>query len=1397
MLKKPLPDKAVLVLKLSFKFILCQKSLKCVSITDFLFLTLYENSAIISSHNFHKTNGGKTKMKKIICIFLSMVMLLSCTLSVLADSNSAATAGGSGSYGGGTGGSSISVAVKTPEYEFGYYIDKVEYIGDNLAEATIVFTSQYGSDADMECIGFLAVYDDITKSYLNVSYKGYSEYKPFLDKQRYEVKQTVEIPDLTKLRYNFKFFVWDSTENIKPEGFVDLGNNSYILKKDDFTAKNTYYIESKLGECSLDPEDTRLAISVSKYDDNFINDFPYGTKIVVINNSNKINLTDYVGLLCNMTVYYDEETDDFILKDISVNTKKNNILCVDPMLYQGINQGRICYFADESEKTWCDFAKVEYPFSAYVNGIMMGVYNYDYSYNYDDYEINNYLGSFGITTDISRKINSNNKNYKFADTNNNGYYDTLLVENSASFVVDKIIDGVEFYPEESKSVYNSLTEFNIYDGVYEFYPSFYIGREYTTYTLHDTVGREVSNSDIKKGDVLTVKMSTQQPYRYYDITVSDHKITGNISEIYHGENLGVAKYMINGNSYTVNSSQFGEGMEAGVKGTFTLTPEGKIIKADLEDDFEYGIVTSTVIESDPYSCTAKVQMLTSKGERKLYTYADELKINYQYVNTSNIAGANMLFNADCYITPGSFAYYKTNENGEIYYITTYEDFTDKYTMEKAVCLTTYKESRGKLNGKEILDDTPIWCIAENGNFYNANSYVFADKTVLEDNTQYSVRAIYEADTKELKLVLITNLALEDDSVQEVLASNYGVVVAVSMAGDSTATGANGLSFMMIDEKGDMKIYSSTADIAINNVPYYDNGVAVANENAGESGTASGSTAGGGSLIEAGTVVLYETNENGKIKNIYTTNASINQKDATLGLLNVNGQYSSSKIGDITLTDSTSIVCIDGEEYHLSAYELYNSATLKDLDNDTAYDVSFIYDVETMEAKFAFIKNLYVEKTEQLTRKYGVLINSVIEHNAFEPRRSAQIMGTDGIARVYYFTSSFNVNGSSYMEDYATTGAMPFTSGTAVVFETNEDGQIRNIYTDKYSVNEAFYDLGLAYVTKEQYTDGRINGYLLDETTVVIGSKNSAAAAGVATGAESYKKYDISYLNETEPYSGTIIYNSDANKAVMFYITDFMLKPDYASAPMVVESVSEVYSDGKMREKITGYVNGERVSYTLSCNADDVDCYDVRGWRSGPMLKPGEAFQFIANEKDQIVAMRMIVQNYTYTTTDGSSTMTALAALKPADMKNNNIDNEYIPATLVDVRTGNDILDGYSYNMIGHAGIGKVNEKFEGEMDLFINTNLADNSMLQSDSNLITVYYDENVPAYFYGWDYEKPVVSTLSSVKSFEELGCIYDKLWGGTIAESTSSCEDMVYVYTYDGKNVFNYVFDPNSNSH
>ena len=51
-------------------------------------------------------------------------------------------------------------------------------------------------------------------------------------------------------------------------------------------------------------------------------------------------------------------------------------------------------------------------------------------------------------------------------------------------------------------------------------------------------------------------------------------------------------------------------------------------------------------------------------------------------------------------------------------------------------------------------------------------------------------------------------------------------------------------------------------------------------------------------------------------------------------------------------------------------------------------------------------------------------------------------------------------------------------------------------------------------------------------------------------------------------------------------------------------------------------------------------------------------------------------------------------------------------------------------------------------------------------------------------------------MKSFEELGCIYDKLMGATASENTSSCEDIVYVYNYDGNNTFNYVFDPNSNS-
>lgn len=1298
-------------------------------------------------------------MKKLICMLISIMMLLSCSLFVLAE----------------------------PVYEFGYYIDKVEYIDDNLAEATIVFTSYYGSDADMECIGFLAVYDDITKEYLNVSYKGYDEYKPFLDKQRYEVKQTVEIPDLTKLRYNFKFFVWDSTDNIKPEGFVDLGNNSYVIKKDDFTAKDTYSLIAKIDEYY--PDEDNVYISVLKYDERLL--FNGIDWLCVLKNSENINLLDYTGLTCNMTVYHDEEADEYILKKISVNTSKNNIICVNPKLYRGIHSRCICYFTDDNK--WNNSSKIEYPFNFYINGIAMS------RFSHDDGTISDTLNTYGVKYNYEdnpmARITTNNKNYKFADTDNNGYYDTLFVENSASFVVGNAIDGVEFYQENSETTYNSSTEFNGNE-IYNFNP-LYLGGDEASYSIHDTVGRKVLSTDIKKGDVLTVKMSSGGYYRYYDVTVSNQTITGAISEMYHDENEEVTKYVINGNTYTVNAQPMGIRMEPGVKGTFTLTPEGKIIKADLEDDFSYGIVVRTYIESNSYGCKAKVQMLTSNGKKQSFTYASELKINYQYVNTTNVNSVSSLFSGDAYMNPGTMVYYRTNEDGEIYYITSYEDFTEKYILTNATS-TKYKSSRGTLNGKAILDETPIWCIGETASFININNYVFADKTVLEDDTNYNVAMLYENETKEAKLVLITNLALEQDETPEVLTSNYGVVVAVSGAGTATS---NGLQFMIVDDKGDIQIYSSTTDIRIDNVPYYNNGTDVAVVTttaeggvAGSTGGATGGTSSGsGAIINTGTAVLYETNQNGEIKNIYTTHEAINEKDNTLGLADVNAQYSSSAIDSKVLTENTSIVCVD-EEADLTAYAQYNTASLDKLTEGDTYQATVIYDVSTNEVKFAFIRNLYVEKTEQLTTNYGVLINSALEYNAFGVRTSAQIIGTDGITRIYYFTEKFFVDGKDYTGDYSNgTASTPFASGTAVVFETNEDGQIRNIYTDKYSVDESFENLGLAYVTKANYTDGKIIDYAVDKATVIIGREMSTAATTIIS-SDMYNKYDVSYLNDIETYNGTIIYNTETNKAIMFYVTDFRVMPDYASAPMVVSSFSTVYEDGKNRDKITGYVNGKEVSYT-ACY-DETTYYDVRGWEMpNTMLYPGEAFWFVANENNQIVALRMIVQKYTFNTSDGYN-MTNYVALRPVEMAINNTDDEFVQAVLVNVMDGMEIGDGMTYSMVGHAGIGKVNDKFDGELDLFLSTNVADTTALQDEKNIFTVSYDETTPAYFYGYDYQKPVVGTLSSVKSFEELGCIYDKLMGATASESASSCEDTVYIYNYNGKNVFNYVFDPMNNS-
>ena len=150
-------------------------------------------------------------------------------------------------------------------YDFGYYVENVEYIGDGKAEATIVFTGNfYGSNADIRCVGVLAVYDDITGAYLGCSMEAYDYYKPFLNSQRFKVTQTVKLKDLTKERYNFKMILMDNTEGMKPAGFISNGNNCFVMPQEAFEEKDTYYIETVFTAVSLDPTENKITVHMAK-----------------------------------------------------------------------------------------------------------------------------------------------------------------------------------------------------------------------------------------------------------------------------------------------------------------------------------------------------------------------------------------------------------------------------------------------------------------------------------------------------------------------------------------------------------------------------------------------------------------------------------------------------------------------------------------------------------------------------------------------------------------------------------------------------------------------------------------------------------------------------------------------------------------------------------------------------------------------------------------------------------------------------------------------------------------------------------------------------------------------------------------------------------------------------
>lgn len=681
-------------------------------------------------------------MKKLLSILTATIMILSCGILTSAET----------------------------VYPFGYYLDKVEYINDNVFRATVVFSEVSQNDTDLTFTGLLAVYDKKSGKFINVSIEEYSHTTPFLTEESFSVTQYITVSDITLDEYEFKFMVWENSDSLKPCASSTFCTDT--LTKNDISDSNVHLIKGKITNFPFDTNNNIINVTVTSTNSKQIFE---AEQNVYLKNEKNINIEKYIGLTCNIEIYNDIENGSYVLNNISI--AENNTLTINPLLYNGVTDKYISYYKAENSSNPDTSSRVEAPFTVYINLAKHKTIAEEY--------LNSYLSDYALSA--YEKLSTNATEFKFTDTDNNGLYDTLFITEEATMIVNMIF-------EEEHAISASTTP-NVFSSTASMAPSenLFLPLDLNTdsgnvsYCIKDTSNNELTFEDIETGDILTVKKSEKSyEYYHYDITVLKPQATeGIITEVRikrlkdeNGGSVGIYYYIINGTEYrTYGDRATGMIFEAGTTISFLLSENNEIISYEIIKTEKHGILISIENEfGTKNALTAKI--MTTDGTVKDFKFTTSTHINYSdLTNTSeinvipyySISGdttspvSYYTINTET-VYPGTIIMYKLNELNKISYLYTTETaMKNKYSkIEIDNFSEQYLDERGRIQRKYVTDDTKILCVSD-GFVTDENRYFTYTKENLDTTTEYNGTMLYNSSTEEIEVLFITNLTSPADT----------------------------------------------------------------------------------------------------------------------------------------------------------------------------------------------------------------------------------------------------------------------------------------------------------------------------------------------------------------------------------------------------------------------------------------------------------------------------------------------------------------------------------------------------------------------------------------------------------------------------------------------------------
>lgn len=347
----------------------------------------------------------------------------------------------------------------------------------------------------------------------------------------------------------------------------------------------------------------------------------------------------------------------------------------------------------------------------------------------------------GKISDFSKFIQIESGYFSLLDTDSNGKYDIVFVNETENYVVEDV------YPASSK-----ITD--IYGK-----PSLKLDFEDETKTIIlEKANEYIGLNELKKWDVITFTISQDGNIIFGNVVTSP--IKGKITEI------GTDHVYIGSDKYSV-AANYPHSFAINDEGVFYLDYEGKIAAFDGEKNLSsnYAYLENIGV-TNGLNPTLRLEIFTQEGKFETLEASSAISVNSSKKLTPNEA-------LSAIGSKGQLITYEKDSDGKIKKIYTSvasdEINENKFTLNINEEDVAYRASSSKLIGEKlsvsITDNTVIFDIPQNSNKTN---YAVRGKNIFADGALYDVMVFDVTETYKAGAVIVTNHSASADEASDII-----------------------------------------------------------------------------------------------------------------------------------------------------------------------------------------------------------------------------------------------------------------------------------------------------------------------------------------------------------------------------------------------------------------------------------------------------------------------------------------------------------------------------------------------------------------------------------------------------------------------------------------------------